>query len=108
MKKSWKCGQLLVWDATCPDTFAPSYRTHATSEPGHVAALAEDRKVDKYRDLPRSHLFCPLSIETMGAMGPRSLELVREVGRMELQLKIKIFIIIAHDIIIHLMFRITT
>ena len=42
------------------------------------AALAEDRK---YRDLPRSHLFCPLSIETMGAMGPRSLELVREVGR---------------------------
>ena len=35
----------------------------------------------KGRDLPRSHLFCPLSIETMGAMGPRSLELVREVGR---------------------------
>ena len=77
----WKCGQLLVWDATCPDTFAPSYRTHATSEPGRVAALAEDRKVDNYRDLPRSHLFCPLSIETMGAMGPRSLELVRKVGR---------------------------
>ena len=45
-----------------------------------MAALAEDRKVDKYRDLPRSHLFCQLSIETMGAMGPRSLELVREVG----------------------------
>ena len=21
----WKCGQLLVWDATCPDTFAPPY-----------------------------------------------------------------------------------
>ena len=48
-------------------TFAPSYRTHATSEPGRVVALAEDRKVDKiYRDLPRSHLFCPLSIEAMG------------------------------------------
>ena len=46
-----------------------------------MAALAEDRKVDKYRDLPRSPLFCPLSIETMGAMGPRSLDLVREVGR---------------------------
>ena len=40
----WKCGQLLVWDATCPDTFAPSYRTQATSEPGRVAALAEYRK----------------------------------------------------------------
>ena len=42
-------GQLLVWDATCPDTYAPSYRTRATSEPGRVAALAEDRKADKYR-----------------------------------------------------------
>ena len=27
----WKNGRLLVWDATCPDTFAPSYRCHATS-----------------------------------------------------------------------------
>ena len=25
---------------------------NATSEPGRVAALAEDRKADKYRDLP--------------------------------------------------------
>ena len=30
----WKSGRLLVWDATCPDTFAPSYRAHATVEPG--------------------------------------------------------------------------
>ena len=29
-----KYGQLLVWDATCPDTYAPSYRTHTTTEPG--------------------------------------------------------------------------
>ena len=77
----WKCGQLLVWYATCPDTYAPSYRTHATTEPGWVVALAEEKKADKYRDLPRSHWFCPLSIEFMGAMGPRTLELVRDVGR---------------------------
>lgn len=32
----WKCGQLLVWDATCPDTYAPSYRIHAITEPGRV------------------------------------------------------------------------
>ena len=25
----WKCGQLLVWDAMCTDTFAPSYSTIA-------------------------------------------------------------------------------
>ena len=58
-----------MWSAASlgPDTFTPSYRTHATLEPGCVAVLAEDRKVDMYRDLPRSHLFCPLSIETSGA-----------------------------------------
>ena len=27
----WKCGKLLVWDATCP-AFAPSYSSSATSE----------------------------------------------------------------------------
>ncbi len=25
LQRPWKCGKLLVWDATCPDTFAPSY-----------------------------------------------------------------------------------
>ena len=24
----WKCGKLLVWDPTCPDTLAPSYSSH--------------------------------------------------------------------------------
>ena len=74
----WRCGQLLVWDATCPDT---SYRAYATSEPGCVAALAEDRKADKYKNLPRSHWFSPLSIETMGTMGPKTRGLIRDVGR---------------------------
>ena len=64
-----------------PRHLCPSYRTRATSKPGHVAALAEDRKAEKYKDLPRSHWFCPLSIETMVAMGPRTLDLVRDVGR---------------------------
>ena len=76
----WKSGRLLVWDTTCPDTFAPSYRAHATVEPGRVAAIAEDRKDEKYRDLPSTHWFCPIAIETMGAVGPRCAEsLLRQV-----------------------------
>ena len=39
----WKCGKLLVWDATCPDTFAPSYVSQATTAAGEVAAQAEER-----------------------------------------------------------------
>ena len=30
----WKCGQLLVWDATCPDSFALWHRPLATSAAG--------------------------------------------------------------------------
>jgi len=35
----WSCGKLLVWDATCPDTFAPSYLSNAASEAGAVEQL---------------------------------------------------------------------
>ena len=40
----WECGMLLVWDATCSDTFAPSYITSASTEAGAVAILAKERK----------------------------------------------------------------
>ena len=76
----WKSGRLLVWDATCPDTFAPSYRAKATQEPGKVAAAAEERKEEKYRCLPPGHYFSPVAIETMGAVGPKSMALLRDVG----------------------------
>ena len=50
----WKSRRLLVWDATCLDTFALSYRAQATQRPGKVAAVAEKRKEEKYRCLPPS------------------------------------------------------
>ena len=40
----WKGGRLLVWDATCPDTFTTSYLPSAASDVGEVAAAAEERK----------------------------------------------------------------
>ena len=49
---------MLVWGATCPDTFAPSYLAKATSGPGLVAASAEDRKRSKYSFLVRAHPPC--------------------------------------------------
>ena len=44
----WKQGKPLVWDATCPDTLAPSYCDMASTRTGAVAAAAEERKVAKY------------------------------------------------------------
>ena len=39
----WKSGKFLVWDATCPDTFAPSYLalTCTSSEAGRLAGQSE-------------------------------------------------------------------
>ena len=36
---------MLVWDATCRDTFKPSYLARSTSGSSLVAASAEDKKI---------------------------------------------------------------
>ena len=77
----WSMGRLLVWDATCPDTFAISYRGLATSGAGSVAASAERKKDGKYSHLAPTYLFSPVAIESSGAIGPRSKTFLRELGR---------------------------
>ena len=76
----WKTGRVLVWDATCPDTFAPSHTHLATREAGTVAAQAEQRKRTKYAELEASHHFVPVAIETTGVFGPEALQFLRELG----------------------------
>ena len=76
----WKSGRLLVWDATCPDTFAPSYLPSAASGVGAVAAAAEEWKKRKYSHLDQCHLFAPVAIETTGVFGPETMEFLRELG----------------------------
>ena len=76
----WKCGQLLVWDATCPNTFAPSYSTIAAHQVGAVAQQAEDRKMRKYKHLDSCYFFTPVAIETSGVFGPKTTEFLKELG----------------------------
>ena len=68
----WERGRLLVWDATCSDTYAPSYITSAASEAGIVASQAEERKIRKYDHLDDSLQFTPVAVETTGVFGPRT------------------------------------
>ena len=58
----------------------PIYSSHATLAAGKVAALAEERKVAKYNGLPVTHSFTPVAIETLGAIGPKSLVFLKWVG----------------------------
>ena len=55
-----------MWDATCPDTFAPSHISLATREAGAVADEAEQKKKQKYSSLMTSHNLVPIAIETSG------------------------------------------
>ena len=65
----WKCGQLLVLDATYPDICTPSYRHQATCAAGKVAAAVE-MKARKYAHLNQAYLFNLVTIETNVHLGP--------------------------------------
>ena len=77
----WKSGRVLVWDATCPDTFAPSHLQLAIREAGAVADQAERKKKDKYAELAATHHFVPVAIETMGVFGKEAEAFFIELGR---------------------------
>ena len=70
----------LVWDVTCPDTFAPSY-LHLTSKgAGKAAEKAEKEKIHKYQELSNKFIVMPVAVETMGAWGRSSLKFVQDIG----------------------------
>ena len=76
----WKRGKILVWDATCVDTLAPSHRVLATSGSGAVADDAEHCKKTKYSHLEATHFFTPVAVETLGASGQEALSFLKEVA----------------------------
>ena len=68
----WADGMQLLWDVTVVDSLAPC-RINAGSvcNPGTAAAEAEERKIDKYKDLVNDgYLLQPLAFEIQGAAGP--------------------------------------
>ena len=77
----WSRGKCLIWDATCPDTLAPSYVRRSSVEAGASATLAEARKQAKYSSLSTTHDFVPVAIETLGAWGSLGAAFVNELGR---------------------------
>ena len=79
----WSNGRLLVWDATCVDTFAPSHLSMTASEVCAAANQAEQTKIKKYSYIT-SHAyrsFTPVAFETTGVCGPRSMSFLTDLGR---------------------------
>ena len=76
----WKCGKCLLWDATTPDTYAPSHRSVAVRGAGEVALQAEHLKHSKYSALEAKYHFVPVAVETSGVFGPEAHEFLHELG----------------------------
>ena len=79
----WSNGRLLVWDATCVDTFAPSHLSMTASEVCAAANQAEQTKIKKYSYITSHayHFFAPVAFETTGVCGPRSMSFLMDLGR---------------------------
>ena len=77
----WRCGKILVWDATCVDILAPSHQALAAREPLAIAVDDESKKYSKYAHLESTHHFVPVAVETLGAIGPEASSLLKEIAR---------------------------
>ena len=73
---------ILVWDATCSDTYAPSHLAQSTLAAGAVASQAEDLKKIKYSYLDGHPGICftPIAYESSGVVGPLSQIFLKELG----------------------------
>ena len=61
--------------------FLLSFVHLATHAAGEVAKKAEVEKEEKYHNLLHFHDFTPVTMETLGIFGPKTMSFIREVGK---------------------------
>ncbi|XP_072937101.1 uncharacterized protein [Epargyreus clarus] len=76
----WKGGRMLVWDATCVDTLAPSHLQASSSGAGAAATAAENAKRHKYVSLCNNYIFVAFGVETLGPWGPDAWQLYKQLS----------------------------
>ena len=73
-----RLGRFMAWDFTCVHRLAASYSTQAATPGPCVAELAESRKVGKNSAMAHTHFFQPVAVETLGGLGPSTLDFVTD------------------------------
>ena len=79
----WSNGRLLVWDATCADTFATSHLSMTAFEVCAAANQAEQTNIKNYSFITYHayHFFTPVTFETTGVCGPHYIPFLTDLGR---------------------------
>src|SRR6218665_2861681 len=70
-----------MWDATVTDTLAASYLPDNSLTARAAAERASTRKTEKYSELPSTHLFTPLALETLGPINCEGLSFSRSLDK---------------------------
>ena len=77
----WSHGRILVWDATCWDTLAPSHVKASSKSSGSVARMAANRKIHHYSDIiSQNYLFVPFAFETLGPWCEEAIDIISSLG----------------------------
>jgi hypothetical protein len=58
----WTRGKCLAWDATTPDTVAPSHLASTCQTAGAAEENSAQAKLTKYQKLSSTHIFMPITI----------------------------------------------
>lgn len=79
----WSQGRPAVWDFTCSHRLAVSWNRCAIQEGSAVAERREQAKITKYEELVSQNggMFFPVAAETLGGLGPKSLDFLRNIGQ---------------------------
>ena len=77
----YRRGRMLMWDATCVNTFCKTNLIASASSAGAAALAAEESKRRKYAALAERYDFAPLAVETSGVLGSTFNDLLQDIGR---------------------------
>jgi len=76
----WREGRSATWDVTVTNTVAASYVAITSVRAAAAAEAAAQREEIKYAEIAQTHLFYPLSFETMGPINVVGLEFISDLG----------------------------
>ena len=77
----WSKGKQLIWDFTCSHSLSASNLRITSGETGKAAAMAEEKKIKKYADVPPHLQFVPIALETMGGYGVYATQFFKDVSK---------------------------